>query len=255
MHTITDHDRSYWKYEYDTTAGYLVPLLRSWNVRLDAARVLDIGCGDGGNLCALADAGSLCRGFDLDRGRIESARVLAGGRNCVFETGDLADQPPPFHGELFDVVFLHDVFEHLERKTDMLRILADYCTDDGRIVITFPPYYSAFGAHQQLLRSFVGRIPFIHLLPGFSILVLGRLRGEPEAFVAEIRKLVRLKMGMASFEAAARESGLTIRAVRKYIISPNHIRFGLKPAGAGVLGSVPGIRELLVSGAVYMLSK
>lgn len=255
MLTIADHDRLYWKYEYDTTARHVIPLMRRWGIVPDGKMLLDVGCGDGGNICALADAGFRCKGFDLDQRRIELAGMMKENRPCEFFTGDLGSDPPPLRGETFDLVFLHDVFEHLERKQEMLLRLGEYLAPEGRLIITFPPYYSAFGAHQQLLNSIAGRIPFIHLVPGFSETMLPRLVGEPKVFVDEIRKLARLRMGIGAFEAVVHDAGFRIRASKGYFISPNHIRFGLRPVGGGMLGKIPGVREIIISGVIYLLSK
>ena len=73
--------------------------------------------------------------------------------------------------------------------------------------------------------------------------------------VAEVQKLARLKMGMKQFERIARDRGLRIERRRAYLISPNHIRFGLRPFAAGPLARVPVIREFACTGVVYLLSK
>lgn len=118
--------------------------------------------------------------------------------------------------------------------------------------MTFPPYFSAFGAHQQFLRSKFGRMPFFHLVP-FSLRLIPRLKGEEERLVSEIRKLARLRMGIARFERLATENGYLIAQKKFYIVGPNHIRFNLTPVDAGLFGHIPLIRELLVSGVVYLL--
>ena len=70
----------------------------------------------------------------------------------------------------------------------------------------------------------------------------------------EVQKLARLKMGIAKFQRLAHETGYCIIRRKFYLIGPNHIRFGLKPVGAGIVGKLPVLRELLVSGVVYVLS-
>ena len=48
MMEMTDAGRIYWQYEYDVMAHYLLPLMKSWGIRIEGATVLDVGCGDGG---------------------------------------------------------------------------------------------------------------------------------------------------------------------------------------------------------------
>jgi SAM-dependent methyltransferase len=255
MTELTDHTRTYWQYEYDVSARSMVPLLRGWGRALEGTTVLDVGCAEGGGLCALHDAGALCAGFDLDAPRVDAARLLAGGRAIEFAIGDMYRDPLPFAGRTFDLVTLHDVFEHLDHKLPMLRRLASCLRPDGAILITFPPYYSAYGAHQQHLRTSYARIPFFHLLPLSLSFLLPRMKNEAPHIVEEVSKLGRLKMGMRKFERLAAEAGLQIAHKQAYLISPNHIRFGLTPIPAGPVSGLPVIGELFCSGVVYLLGK
>ncbi|MGA9116841.1 MAG: methyltransferase domain-containing protein [Bacteroidota bacterium] len=248
------HAHTYWEYEYAVAHGSLMPLLAGWGVLLKGASVVDVGCGEGGGLCAMHDGGAVCRGFDNDAYRIRNARTLRGDRAVEFEIGDLYAAELPSGSRRFDLVVLHDVFEHLEEKDRMMGKLRDLAAPQGRILITFPPYYSAYGAHQQQLRRGLARLPFIHLLPFAVSRILPRLKGEHPATVAEVTKLARLRMGMRKFEEIVRGAGLRIEGKQAYLISPNHIRFGLKPIPAGPLGELSVLGEVLSSGVVYLLA-
>ncbi|HLX12454.1 MAG TPA: class I SAM-dependent methyltransferase [Bacteroidota bacterium] len=252
---VTEHDKFYWQYEYDVVAKYLLPILRNWGVPIEGASLLDIGCGDGGGIAVFYDAGMTCKGFDIEPRRIELAKAMQDSRNLDVALGNIYADPPPAAGEKFDLVLLHDVFEHLDHKAEVLRRLTAYLKPNGSIFITFPPYYSAFGAHQQFLRSKFGKMPFFHLMPFGLSTIMPKLPNEEPAFIEEIQKLGRLKMGIGKFEKVVRESGLNISNKKFYIIGPNHIRFGLTPMDASVVGAIPGLRELMVSGVLYLLKK
>lgn len=255
MPDVLEHSRRYWQYEYDVSARYMVPLLKEWGVDLQQASVLDVGCGEGGGVCGLADAGAQCAGFDIDSHRIGVANALMGDRAIPFVSGNMYEPTIPFAGTEFDLVVLHDVFEHLEDKQAMLRKLNSYMKPGGKLLITFPPYFSAFGAHQQHLRSPFLRLPFAHLVPFALSRILPRLKGEDPTVTREIEKLDRLRMGIRSFERIARASGLSIVRKQAYLVSPNHIRFGLRPLRAGFLASVPLVAEVFCSGVAYLLSR
>jgi ubiquinone/menaquinone biosynthesis C-methylase UbiE len=247
---------TYWQYEYDVAAKYMIPLLERWGVPMNGASVIDVGCGEGGGLCAMYDAGaSSCYGFDIEIGRVEAAAVLKGERSIALSSGNLYEEHLPFTEKQYDIVVLHDVFEHLDRKDDVMRKLATYAKPTGRVMITFPPYYSAYGAHQQLLNTSWVKFPFFHLVPFALSTILPRLTGEHPHIVEEVQKLGRLKMGMKKFEAIVKRNGLTIAGKQAYLISPNHIRFGLKPIPAGSVAEIPIIGEVVCTGVVYLLQR
>lgn len=251
---MIEQARKYWHYEYTVAVHHLVPLLRRWGVTLEGASIIDIGCAYGGGVCGLYDSGARCDAFDVDTHFIDMARQLKGERAIPFTVGDLYGDEPPFMGRSYDLIVLHDVFEHLEQKDVILGKLKTYMKEGGRIFITFPPYYSAYGAHQQVLRFPLARLPFSHLIPLSLSTFLPRLKGESEEFVGEIQKLGRLKMGIRKFEAVVRHNGLHVKRRQAYIIGPNHVRFGLKPVPAGFVVRLPGLNELLCSGIAYLLS-
>ncbi len=252
--SVSDHDRKYWQYEYDVAAGFIVPLLDSWGVRAAGADVLDVGCGEGGGLCALHDRGGACAGFDIEESRVYTANSLRGPRAIEFVCGDVYAAEPPFGARRFDLVTLHDVFEHLDHKPAVIARLKKYLKPGGKLLIRFPPYYSAYGGHQQHLQSWFARLPFFHLVPFSGSRIIPRLKGEAPHIVAEIQKLWRLKMGMKKFERIAAQGGMRLERRQAYLISPNHIRFGLRPVPAGFLARVPLVRELACTGVIYLLS-
>jgi SAM-dependent methyltransferase len=252
---VSDHDRRYWQYEYDVANRFIVPLLDDWGVRTGGAEVLDVGCGEGGGLCALHDRGGSCKGFDIDESRVQSALSLRGPRAIEFISGDVYAAEPPFGARQFDLVTLHDVFEHLDQKPAMIAGLKKCLKPGGKLLIRFPPYYSAYGGHQQHLRAWFARLPFFHLVPFSRSLIIPRLKGEAPHIVAEIQKLGRLSMGMREFERIASEGGMRVERRQAYIISPNHVRFGLRPVRAGLLARIPLVREFVCSGVIYLLSE
>jgi len=131
-------------------------------VNLRGAAVLDVGCARGG-LCAMHDRGAQCRGSTSTRAHRGGAGA-AGRPGNPFAVANLYEETVTFLDRSYDLLVLHDVFEHLDRKEEMLAKLARCMKPDGGLLITFPPYYSAYGAHQQHLRATVARLPFFHLV-------------------------------------------------------------------------------------------
>ena len=101
-------------------------------IDMDGKRVLDIGCGSGGNLLHLARTTSLAHGtgFDVEAPVIEVARERAQEEGLAdrveFVRGDPG--PLPFPDGSFDVVFSKDSFLHVPDKealaAELFRVLA-----------------------------------------------------------------------------------------------------------------------------------
>jgi len=251
---LSEQSRRYWEYEYDVASKYMIPLLEQWGARFEGGSMIDVGCGEGGGVCAMHDRGLRCSGFDIEGPRVELARALQGNRPIRWAVGNLYTNDLPFSGEEFDLVVLHDVFEHLEQKQVVLEKLKKYMKRGGLLMITFPPYFSAYGAHQQLLSAYWPKVPFFHLVPFALKGILPRLKGESPYVVQEIQKLGRLKMGMRKFEGIIHRGGMSIVGKQAYLIGPNHIRFGLKPIPAGPIADIPLLREVACTGVAYLLS-
>lgn len=253
MTDIPEHHKKYWQFEYDVMHRYYIPLFRNWGLSLKDKKVLDIGCGEGGGLSALFDAGMHCEGFDLDERRVQTANLLKGERSISIQHGNLFEAPHTINETSFDLVILHDVIEHIEDRSYALRIISKYLNKSGRLFITFPPYYSAFGGHQQLLRKWWSLVPFIHLSPFFGSL-LSSLVDKEHPFADEIKKIHNLRLGIRRFESLLDSSDVfEIEQHKLYFMRPEFLRFGIKSIGAGFLGRIPGLRELTISGVAYLL--
>jgi SAM-dependent methyltransferase len=119
-------------------------------------RVLEIGCGDGGNLVPLAYylPGSFAVGVDLAPGLIASAETMARDlqvSNIRLVAGDLRDIGPDF-GE-FDFILAHGLYSWVppDVRDGLLRVCAQRLTPQG---IAFISYNAYPGRHmRQMLRK------------------------------------------------------------------------------------------------------
>ncbi len=96
-------------------------------------KILDVGCGTGGNLSLLSEFGAV-DAFEADPEAMEIANLK---RLANVEFGRLPDQIPSSAGK-YDLVTMFDVLEHIEQDTEALSSLIVHMTDNGRILITVP---------------------------------------------------------------------------------------------------------------------
>src|SRR5690242_11666147 len=82
------------------------------------ARILEAGCGTGGNLPMLARHGQVF-GMESDAG----ALAFANSRNCAQVLAGSLPDDIPFPNDSFDLVVMADVLEHLDDEVASLRAL------------------------------------------------------------------------------------------------------------------------------------
>ena len=136
------HDRGAWPRTLArllANAAELVPLVRdSFDFSLRhlpgpaRGKVLDVGCGAGAGLCALAAMGWEAEGLEVD----PSAARVAQGRGFRVFCGTLEDAP--FEPGTFAVITSSHVFEHLHDPLDFLRRCARLLQPGGRLLFLTP---------------------------------------------------------------------------------------------------------------------
>jgi SAM-dependent methyltransferase len=96
-------------------------------------RVLDVGCGAGGNLKTLQDQGWDVYGIEISELAAAHARDLVGGQ---IHAGTLATAP--FECKMFDMIFMSHSLEHLPSPADALQRVNALLMDDGLLVVSVP---------------------------------------------------------------------------------------------------------------------
>jgi len=122
----------------------LSDIIRRKIAGLRPMRVLEAGCGTGGNLAMLKNFGDV-QAFEPD----EIALGIARSRGSAeVRKGHLPDGNP-FDGP-FDLIALLDVVEHLDDDMGALRALDKVLAKDGRFLIAVPAYRLLWSRHDEL---------------------------------------------------------------------------------------------------------
>ena len=259
---VSSYKRKYWQYQYKLAWEYLIPQMLAWGFDPKGKEVLDIGCAEGGAMAALEDHGAFCTGIEISPSRVELGKILCNEnhrRESQFIVGDfLADSLREILPGYYDLLLLRDVFEHLPEKTRALERLRSLLKDKGKILITFPPFYSPFGGHQQMLSSKFKYVPYVHLLPEPFFGLWSNWLGQKEAnrfILSEMRFFRQERLSLAAFEKLVAKKSLKIVRKKFYLSSPSHkYRYGFKVIEGGPLGGVPILREFFMTGAAYFLA-
>ncbi|MCD7936058.1 MAG: class I SAM-dependent methyltransferase [Tannerellaceae bacterium] len=248
--------RQYFEELADTSQKYFIPFLEQYYGRVEECRILEIGCGDGGNLLPFVRKGCHVTGVDISETRIRQAREFFAERHAearlihadIFELEEETGQ--------FDIVLIHDVIEHISRKREFIAQALRFLTPGGMLYIAFPAWQMPFGGHQQICRNrFLSRWPYLHLLPRFlyrRCLVWG---GEEKPVVDELLDIKSCRTTIEHFRNLIRQCNLTLVREEFYLINPHYeTKFGLKPRKVPALfAGIPYLRNFYTTSCFYLL--
>ena len=197
----SDRER-YFDEQARTTEKYYIPYIRKCCPELPQ-EVLEVGCGEGGNLFSFAQLGCSVTGVDIAAGRIAEARKFFAERGAegTFIASDIFKLTELEHK--FSLILVHDVIEHIDDKAGFLKGLKRYLAPGGVVFIAFPAWQMPFGGHQQIAHSkVVSHFPFLHLLPsplykGVSA-VAGTIGSSSTAAIASVVSGVAVSESISS---------------------------------------------------------
>lgn len=250
----TDRYR-YFKEEAATTEKYFIPYLSEF-MDVDNINVLEVGCGEGGNLLPFARRGCHVVGVDLSEQRVMQAEEFFSRESMdgTFVCDDILRYR--CDSRLFDLIVCHDVIEHIPEKEKMLLALKRLLSPGGLLFVAFPAWQMPFGGHQQIARSrIVAHLPFLHLLPERIYSRVLQLFGEDAYTVSELLSIRRTRCTVEMFERIAANAGSAVCDRRLWLVNPHYdVKFGLRPIRlCRQLSAVPYLRDFMSTSCFYVI--
>lgn len=249
--------KRYFEIQVENAEKYVIPFIEEKMEIKPGIRVLEIGCGEGGVLKAFVNKGCIGVGVEMDAPRIANAKLfspedVAAGR-MYFVTKDIykVDIEKDFNG-LFDIIILKDVIEHIHDQAKLIGWMKKFLKPDGVIFFGFPPWYMPYGGHQQMCRSRISKLPYIHLLPAG---VYRRLLKRNHEAVNDLMEIKETGISIERFERICRQHGYEVVNERHYLINPIYQwKFGWKPRKqSSIVKSIPFVRNFLTTCVYYLI--
>ncbi len=232
---IRHQDRKvYFKEQIYTTNKYVIPFIEK-HMPIDAnTRVLEIGCGEGGNLEPFLDINCQVVGIDLNEGKIKKGRAY-------FETHERKNNIKFIYRDIykidleeignFDLIILRDVIEHIYDQDKFMSYVKKFLSSKGKIFFGFPPWQMPFGGHQQICKSKIAsKLPYYHLFPKPIYTSLLKLFGESEVTIRNLVEIKETGISIDRFERILKKENYKVDEKKEFLINPNYeVKFNLTP--------------------------
>jgi len=127
--------------------------------KMKGLKILDVGCGYGSLMSNLLEKGAYVVGVDVDKDSFKFAtKFMKGKKNAKVIL--VKDEKLPFKKNSFDIVFLFDVIEHVNKPAVSIDECCRVLKPGGFVYVEFTPYYSLVGHHLYDYAKWP-----IHILP------------------------------------------------------------------------------------------
>lgn len=248
----------YFQEQEYTTRQYVIPYIEKVKRINNGVKILEIGCGEGGNLKPFLDAGCICTGVDISEWQIKNAdtyfKTHSAYTNLKLICNDIYNLKPETS---FDVIIMRDVIEHIPNQEKFMHFIKDFLATDGVIFFGFPPWQMPFGGHQQVLKNkFLSHLPYFHLLPNFFYKALLKAFRVTDDQINALFDFKATGISIERFERILRKENYYVNRRTFYFINPNYeAKFKMKPrTQLSIITAVPWVRNFFTTAMYYVVS-
>lgn len=250
--------KKYFDEQVVTTERYVIPFLNEF-IKIDSnLSVLEIGCGEGGNLKPFLDLGCTVTGVDLSEGKINNGKLYfkqhPNKNNLLLYAEDI------YHSNnlcQYDLIIMRDVIEHIHDQNRFMNYVKKFLKPNGKFFLAFPPWYNPFGGHQQICESrLLSVLPYYHIFPKAIYKGILKLFGESEKKIEALLEVKSTGISIEHFEKILKNNKYNIDRNSNYFINPNYeIKFGLKPRKQiPIISSIPFVKNFIITSSYYLIS-
>ncbi|MDF1612513.1 class I SAM-dependent methyltransferase [Stygiobacter electus] len=235
--------------QIEYTNKYLIPYFENHIKNFTKLKILEVGCAEAGLLDVFYKRGIEIQGLEISQERVDIA--MKKNPNLKIVVGDITDESILQKLEKYDFIIMREVIEHIHKKESAFRNLKSLLNENGLLFISFPPKYSPFAGHQQIAKSFLKMIPYLHLLPVNLLKVFAHKLGEKTDYVDEIKLHYSTGMAISKFEKLCNQFSFEPVVKDLFLFRPIYaFRFGLPTIK---IPNIPIIREVVTFGYETLL--
>lgn len=231
---------------------FVIPLFKKLIPDFQNKKILEIGCAEGGLLDFLKKEGHEVKGIELNKKRVNIA--LKNNSELNILVGDISDENILKQiNDTFDLIIMREVIEHIPNKESTFKNINSLLKPGGYFFATFPPKYSPFAGHQQVGRTILSKVPFIHLFPIKILKFIIEKADENPGYFEHLQEHYSTGMSIHGFKKFLLKYNFQIIKSDLYLFRPIYKqRYGLPVIK---LPPIPGIREVTSFGCETLAQK